>query len=239
MKGEWRFMFFKLVKNNYFLQNVVSKLVCSIHPSIEHNVDKIKIIKRAMFHCELEQIHGGYFEFGVYEGTSLYSAVNAHKAIGSKITRNFYGFDSFDDGFKYFDERDKHPFFKEGDFISSYTRVCKRMKKFRNVKLVKGYFENTVANKATTDVCSDDKCAILFIDCDLMGPARIALDFIRPILQNGTIIILDDYWAYKGSNCLGTRGALQSFLSENPKIKIRDYYPYGHGGHSVVVSDIS
>lgn len=217
---------------------MVVKMISAVHPSIEHNLAKIRMLKRAMFQCELEEIQGGYFEFGVFEGTSLYAAVQLHKSIHSKLKRNFYGFDSFDEGFKYFDARDKHPFFKEGDFKSSFVKVSKRLKKFENVKLIKGYFEDTVQNKPTADICGKDLCAILFIDCDLMGPAGVALNFIKPILQQGTIIILDDYWGYKGSANLGICGAMEAFLAANPGVKVRDYYSYGYGGHSFIVTAV-
>lgn len=231
-------MLFEIAKKCHFLQNLIVKIICFLHPSIEHNIGKVEMLKKAMFHCELEEIEGSYFEFGLFEGTSLYAAVRLHKGIASKIERNFYGFDSFDEGFKYFDQRDKHPFFKEGDFVSSYEKVFKRLKKFKNVKLIKGYFEETVKDKLTSEISGNDKCAILFIDCDLMGPAMIALDFIKPILQQGTIIILDDYWAYKGSQNLGTCGALNEFLQNNPDIKVRNYYSYGHGGMSFIVTNV-
>ena len=106
-------MLLDIAKNSSLLQNLVVKLVASIHPSIEHNIAKIEMLKKALFQCELERIEGGYFEFGIYEGTSLYAAATISLKLKSEIQRNLYGFDSFDSGFKYFDNQDKHPFFKE------------------------------------------------------------------------------------------------------------------------------
>ena len=231
-------MIFNIAKNSHFLQEMVVKIVSAIHPSIEHNLAKIGILKKAFWHCELEKIVGGYFEFGIYEGTSLYSALQNYQRLKSPIKRHFYGFDSFDDGFKYFDVRDRHPFFKEGDFVSSYTKALKRFKKFDNVSLTKGYFEETIAGKSARATYPNESCAIVFIDCDLMGPALTALEFIKSILQPGSVIILDDYWAYKGDLNHGTCGALNTFLQNNPTIKVREYYNYGHGGKSFMVCSI-
>src|SRR5258708_4500792 len=138
-------MLLELAKNSMFFQNLVVKTVGGIHPMIEHNLAKTEMLKKALYSCHLEAIEGGYFEFGIYEGTSLYSAINMHKKLFSSIKRNFYGFDSFDDGFKYFDEKDKHPFFKEGDFKSSYKKLQKRFRNFKNIKLIKGYFDESIA----------------------------------------------------------------------------------------------
>lgn len=198
---------------------------------------KIGMIKKALFHCELENIPGNYYEFGVYEGTSLLAAAYMHRRLQSRFDRQFFGFDSFDEGFRYFNENDRHPFFKEGDFKSSFVKTQKRMRRFPNIHLVKGYFENTIAGKKP-DGTYGTQAAVVFIDCDLAGPALIALSFVRPLLQPGTVLIIDDYWAYKGSDTLGTCGAVNHFLTENPGIKLRPYYGYGHGGTSFIVSKV-
>ena len=219
-------------------QALVIRLLGGIDPVIEHNLDKIRMLKRALYHCALEQIPGGYFEFGIYEGTSLYAAVTIHRALRSPIARRFYGFDSFDDGFKYFDERDRHPFFAEGDFKSSYAKALKRFRRHPEVHLIKGYFEETLAGPLP-EVPPEERCAVAFIDCDLMHPALIALRFLAPRLEAGSVIILDDYWAYRGAADRGTCGAFARFLQEHPAITTRPYAAYGHGGMSFVVSSLS
>ncbi|MBL0686995.1 MAG: hypothetical protein JJV94_04125, partial [Sulfurospirillum sp.] len=93
-------------------------------------------------------------------------------------------------------------------------------------------------NKSTNEICNDEKCAVIFIDTDLMNPSIIALNFIKSILQEGSIIILDDYFAYKGDSSKGTSGALKHFLQNNPEVILREYYKYGHGGISFVVERI-
>ncbi len=231
-------MLYEIAKNSSFIQNLVANIVTAIHPSIMHNLGKMEIIKKAMWNCELEKVEGGYFEFGVYEGTSLYTAVKAHKNIKSEVTRHFYGFDSFDEGFKYFDERDKHPFFKEGDFVSSYTKVKKRFAKFAHVKLIKGYFEEVLSQHDSQIIRESEKCAILFIDCDLMNPSLVALNYIQPMLQEGSIIIIDDYYAYKGKEDLGPCGAFTAFLEKNPQISVREFADYGYGGKSFIVTRV-
>lgn len=231
-------MLFEIAKKFSFIQNIVVNLQTSLHPSIMHNLGKIEIIKKAMWHSELEGLEGDYYEFGIYEGTSLYAAVKSHLKIKSKFKRNFYGFDSFDDGFKYFDDKDKHPYFKEGDFVSSYEKAKQRFQKFPHVKLIKGYFEETTTTPEAKDIYGKNLCAIVFIDCDLMHPSIVALEYVRPILQKGSIIILDDYFAYKGDENLGTSGALRTFLQSHPTIKVREFADYGYGGKSFVVTTI-
>ena len=49
-------MLLQIAKNSMFLQNLVAKIVGGLHPTIEHNLAKIELIKKALFHCELEKI---------------------------------------------------------------------------------------------------------------------------------------------------------------------------------------
>ena len=79
-------------KNSTWLQNIVVKMIGGIHPVIEHNIAKTEMIKKALFYCDLEEIEGSYFEFGIYEGTTLYASVNMHKKYFSKI-KKFLWFD--------------------------------------------------------------------------------------------------------------------------------------------------
>lgn len=229
---------FKFLSQNIFVQNLIVNILTKYHPAIDHNIGKIKLIKNVMWLCELEKIEGSYFEFGVYNGTSLFAAMKSHLNLKSNLVRKFYGFDSFDDGFKYFVSEDNHSFFKEGDFVSSFSRVKKRFLKYNNVTLIKGYFEETVKDKSVHDLYTNEKCAIIFIDCDLMNPSTIALNFIKPILQIGSIIILDDYWSYKANINLGVAGAFNKFLNENTNIKVRKYFDYGIGGTSFIIENI-
>jgi len=240
-------MLLNIINKSQFLQNIYVSLQSAIHPVILHNTGKIEIIKKALHQISIEQVKGGYFEFGIYEGTSLLAAVKSYKSIQSiksikfykkVFHRKFYGFDSFDDGFKYHDSTEKHQFFAEGDFKSSYKKCKKRFKKYKNVELIKGYFEDSIQGEKLSEMFPGEKCAIVFIDCDLKKPASIALEYVKEYLQEGSVIILDDYFAYKGKVELGTCGALVKFLKENKNIKVREFFKYGYTGCSFIVTNI-
>ena len=59
-------LLYKLAKKSRFLQNFAISLITAIHPSIEHNVGKALMLKKALFHCELEGIEGEGFEGAQY-----------------------------------------------------------------------------------------------------------------------------------------------------------------------------
>lgn len=232
---------FELAKQSHWLQTLVVRLISAVPPAIEHNVGKTMALKKAFYFAFLEQIGGDYLEFGTFEGTSLIAAFESDRRFRTAATpaRSFWGFDSFE-GFKYFDARDRHPFFQEGEFTSNYDKTRKRLEKhFKNRaawNLVKGYFEDTIRHKTALDF-GIERVSVALIDCDLGTPARLALNFMKPALQNGTVIILDDYFAYKGSRNEGVAGAFHQFQSENPHLLFRRLFDYGHSGQGVVLAN--
>ena len=95
------------LKKSHFLQELLIKLISTIHPAVEHNISKTYAIKKAMYLCNLEKIEGDYLEFGMFEGTSFIAAFDMNYKIrmNGLIQRKFWGYDSFS-GFKYFEEKD-------------------------------------------------------------------------------------------------------------------------------------
>jgi len=231
----------ELAKRSHWLQTLVVRLLVALPPAIEHNMGKTMALKKAFYFAFLEQLAGDYLEFGTFEGTSLIAAFeNDQKFRGPDTpTRSFWGFDSFE-GFKYFDARDRHPFFQEGEFASNYQmvrqRIARHIKDRAKWELVKGYFEETIQGKTTLDF-GLEKISVALIDCDLGTPALLALKFMRPALQNGTVLILDDYFAYRGSQKEGVAGAFHQFQAENPQLVFRRLFDYGHGGQGFVLAE--
>jgi O-methyltransferase len=232
---------FDLARRAHWLQTLVVRLVSGLHPAIEHNLHKTLALKKAFYHASLEALPGDYLEFGVFEGTSFIAAFESDRRLrpAGVPPRAFWGFDSFEGGFKYTDERDRHPFFREGDFASSYQAACRRIDRHIRGRarwsLVPGYFEDTLRGQTALDM-GIQAVAVALIDCDLGTPAGLALDFIGPALQNGSVLILDDYFAYRGSDQAGVAGAFARFQAASPHLRFRRLFDYGHGGQAFVLA---
>jgi O-methyltransferase len=232
---------FDFARRAHGLQTLVVRLVSALHPAIEHNVEKTLALKKAFYYAALEALPGDYVEFGVFEGTSFIAAFENDRRLRPPTVpaRAFWGFDSFEGGFQYFDERDRHPFSKEGEFTSSLDLTRKRVGRHFGDKarwqLVPGYFEQSLAGQ-TAPTMGIPAIAVALVDCDLGTPARLALDFMRPALQNGSVIILDDYFAYRGSTTTGVAGAFAGFQAAHPSLQFRRLFDYGHGGQGFVLA---
>lgn len=235
----------KIFRRMYFLHDIVINMLSLANPYkqwVGHNAAKIQALKKAFFYCFVEKIEGDYLEFGVFEGASFMAAfLTDYRVNGYRTKRKFLGFDSFE-GFKVSEDIDTHPFFKEGNFKSGYeftdNRIKKTVKGRAEYRLIKGCFEDVIKGKGARDF-GVSKIAVVLIDCDLHTPAKIAFDFIRGSLQEGSIVILDDYFAYRGNKDKGVCGAFELFKKGNKNFEFRKMFDYGFGGAVFVVSKIN
>jgi O-methyltransferase len=147
----------------------------------------------------------------------------------------FFGFDSFS-GFGNVTSDDKHPFYQDNTFSVDAQKVIKnihRQTRGTEVTIVPGFFEDTLTKKSANDY-GIRKARVVFIDCDLLEPALLALEFVRPLLQKGTVLMMDDYYSYRGDPALGVQGAFAEFCKRHPQFVWRRVYDYGFGGIAMI-----
>jgi|TARA_B100001964_G_C14169386_1_gene570718 hypothetical protein len=226
------------IKNNLFLQNFVASIVSYIPPFLEFSIAKYIAIKKAMYITAIDKTYGSYMEFGVFTGSSFNFAMKINKQLEKTFGNTnceFIGFDSFQ-GFGKVSDNDKHPFYKKETFSINEKKVFKNIKnmsKGQRMRIVKGFFNETIKNKTTKDL-NIDKARVVLIDCDLREPTLMALEFIKPSIQEGTIILFDDYIWFKGSKEKGEYSAFSEFKKKYPKILFRKAFDYGYGSKAFV-----
>ena len=233
----------RLIKNNLFIQNMITNLVSFIPFYLEFTVSKYQAIKKAMFITAHDGTHGSYLEFGIFTGSSFNFAIKANKQIQKifgKTDCEFIGFDSFK-GFGKIKKEDENPGFKDEIFSVNEEKILKNIEKCakgEKMRIIKGFFQDTIKNKTTRDL-NIDKAKIIMIDCDLKEPAELALEFIKPSIQEGTIILFDDYVFFKGSKEKGEYGAFSNFKKKNPQILFRRIFDYGYGSRAFIAYKIN
>ncbi len=236
------FWVINFLKGNFLLQNLASFFVSKISCVVDHNLQKYLALKKAFYITGLEQLHGDYLEFGVYTGSAFVFSMRIHQQLGylGEVKTNFFGFDSFQ-GFGDFKEEDKHPFFLSNLFTVDKQKVLRNIdKKAKNLcehKMIEGYFDETLKGHKASEY-GIGKARIVFVDCDMKGPVEDTLEFVKPILQQGTIIILDDFFAYKGDLKRGVGGAFFEFCEKNPSMVFRKLFDYGYGGVAYMLASI-
>jgi len=232
-----------ILKNNLFIQNFFSSLVVLMHPFLENTLSKYTAIKKAMFLNYHDNTIGDNLEFGVFTGSSFNFAMKINKKMEKVFKRTietqFIGFDSFD-GFGEIKQIDENPSFKSNLFKINKRKVFRNIKKNskkQKFKLIEGFYQQTIKNKNPKDY-GINKARIIMIDCDLKESTILALNFVKTLLQEGTIIIFDDFNFFKGNENKGEFGAFKDFKEQNPNIKFRRIFDYGYSGRAFVVANI-
>ena len=231
---------FGLLGKLEFLQNFASSFISSINPAVIHNIEKYMAIKKTVYLNSLEHQTGDYLEFGVYTGSSFCHTIKCFKKTEKFNPRQketkFVGFDSFE-GFGELAEEDKHPFYVDQNFTTSYKKVKKRAERTTKgwgagCHLVQGYFEDTL--KVDPEEYGIKNIRIAFIDSDTYSSSKCAFDFIKNNVKSGTHIILDDFYSYNGDPKKGVALAFYEFLKIT-EFEYRKILDYGMGGIVVVL----
>lgn len=80
-----------------------------------------------------------------------------------------------------------------------------------NVRLVKGWFNNTLPGFLAENPSS---FSFVHIDCDTYEAANTVLDLIGPRIQTGTVLVFDEYFGYRGWK-IGEYRAWQEFVGRH------------------------
>ena len=233
----------EIIKKNLFIQNLVASIVSFVPPYLEFSVAKYQGIKKAMFITAHDLTGGSYLEFGVFTGSSFNFAMKVNKKIEKifgKSNCEFIGFDSFV-GFGQIKKEDENPRFQDHIFSVDEKKVLKNIEKCakgQKMRIVKGFYQDTLKDKTTLDL-KIDKARVVMIDCDLKESARLALEFIKPSIQEGTIILFDDYVYFKGDKNKGEYGAFNDFRKKYPEILFRRIFDYGYGSKAFIAYKIN
>lgn len=102
------------------------------------------------------------------------------------------------------------------------------------LRIVKGYYENVM-----TDNLPTEPVALVHLDCDLYASAKYVLDTLiaRELLQDGTVLILDDYNCGRANPTIGERRAMTEAFEGQNRYLATPWFSYGWGGQVFFVHD--
>lgn len=170
--------------------------------NLKESIKQFTNSKDLLEYCLLKKISTGInLEFGVYSGNSINHAANFLK------NEIFYGFDSFE-GLP----EDWRKGFEKGTFNLNGNLPAVRS----NVTLVKGLFQDTLTNFYLK---MNQKISFIHIDCDLYSATKFVLNESKTLLQQGTVILFDEFYGYSAWESSGEFLAWNEFLFENSNIR--------------------
>lgn len=194
-----------------------------------------KMLNFAMRYVRVSGLKGDYFEFGVYRGDTMIAAYHIANRDTLDAMR-FYAFDSFE-GLPEPDRNGAQQF-KKGQFACSEEQFKKNLFKHKvdlsRVHIVSGWYKDTL-NAETRKKLPAQKATIVYIDCDLYESAVDVLNFITPYLEHGTLILFDEWFAYRGDPAMGEQKAFREWLAKNPRISAAEYQKFGWSGNSFII----
>ena len=247
----------------YPLRFLITKLI--LKDKIINSYKQNSPINMAASYIITEGIKGNYLEFGTFKGASFiaaYKAITYYEEKWSNFDRtnqaftnhnlakqsfekleinnaNYFVFDSFK-GLPEPENVDKnHPIFSKGRYDFSKYNFINNLKKngidLKKVKIIEGFYDQTL-NAYQKNKLNIGKAAIVMIDCDLYNSTKLVLEFITDLVQDGTILIFDDWFAYKASKNRGEQKATNEWLEKNKHITLIPFSRYGIYQYSFIVS---
>ncbi len=229
------------LKNWTLLPDLLLRAVGLVLATLVHNLAKARAIELAFWHLAVDQVPGGYVEFGVASGNSMRSAEIAERrafltSLGTaRVERNLYGFDTFE-GFASTSPDDSHATWQGSRFSVDIDRVRTRFRSSRGrVSLFALNAETTTDADGNpqlplADFVDEDAIACALMDMDLGEPTWRALEWIEPTLVSGSIVIFDEYLSFRGNPSDGEVEAWSRSLGGHPAITARVLTAYADGG---------
>lgn len=215
-------------------------------PKPQTGIDRIGGLSKALEFAYKSEIDGDYVEFGVWKGVSLLRAMQLNQRWQQRTGRRhiefFVGFDSFEGlpTLQRADELTGYKVFYEGQFSDtslegvSATLVDNGFPA-DSFALVPGFYEESLTDPAKVGKFSERPAAVVHIDCDLYSSALDCLDYAGNVLQDGAVLLFDDWYCYRGRPDKGVNKALKDWLEVNRGFAVSEYFSYSWAGKAFIV----
>jgi hypothetical protein len=177
---------------------------------------------------------GNYYEFGLLSGNSFLRSYRTltglAKDLGYKSAKELgirlYGFDSFE-GLPEPGESDHRVGWQKGAMAYGQDKFVATMDRSgvpRDIyQLIAGFYENSLTEQLRNSL-EDHKPSLVMMDCDFYSSTKTVLEWIRPLLRDGTIFMFDDIWAFMGHPDFGELRAIREFNAKGPGLLVPHYF---------------
>jgi O-methyltransferase len=167
-------------------------------------------------------IEGYYFEFGCHEANTMRLAWRHFRHL---FNWDFVAFDSFE-GLPDIEDIDKQAIWSKGKLMTSEDDFIRKVTAAgmprERLMTVKGFYDRSL-NPELQEIFLPRKAAVVYIDCDLYRSTVPVLQFVKPFLQVGTVIVFDDWNCFHGDPDRGERRAWREFCAANPELIFVDF----------------
>ena len=187
-------------------------------------------------------IRGHYYEFGCYQGLSLINA----SVVSSQMQfmpDQFYVFDSFKGlpALKGKDQLQDYDVFKEQQYSCSMEEVKQNLAKanapLERYNFIEGFYDQSLSDPALLSKMGDSRASFVHIDCDLYSSAVPVLKFIENRIVDGSIVMFDDWFCYRGRPDRGVARAFNEW-KESASYTFTEYFKYSWSGIAFICNTL-
>lgn len=171
-------------------------------------------------------VDGDYHEFGVFEGRSfIRNAKHFARLLGPEkaAKMKFWAYDSFE-GLPETKDRYAPAHFYKGSFSAPRELFMKNVTsagiKESSVKIVPGFYDQSLTPQLAAETFKDRKVAMTYIDCDIYESTVPIFKYLTPGLQVGSVIVIDDWVRHHAHPRHGMQRAFNEWIEVNPTIKV-------------------
>lgn len=200
--------------------------------------EKTLFFRRTFDFLTDNRVHGDYHEYGCHRCRTFRMALSEARRHNLQ-TMKFFAFDSFE-GLPDPTSDTSVEIWKRGALTTSEEAfqgmVAEHGLYADRVTTVKGFYSESLTTEVRRRFMdAENKIALVNVDCDLYESAVPVFDFIDPLLQEGSVIYIDDLFAgYKGNP---TKGVSRAFLEwqQRTRWRVVRHLDIGWWGRSYIV----
>lgn len=209
------------------------------------------------WYLEFGAFKGGSFSAAYHAARQVYEETSSNFFGGAKgkhtdmdarfkamtdmwLGMRFIAFDSFEGIPAASNEIDKHyEIFTEGQYSCSEADFLANIQNSgvnpQQVITVPGFFDKTLHPETAARIGLKE-IAVAHIDSDLYESAVLALKFCTPYFVDGSIIIFDEWFQFRGNPFLGEQRAFREWRESNPEWYVTEHQQTGAFTKSFILS---
>lgn len=204
--------------------------------------------RRAVEFVVKSDIRGDLYEFGCFSGSSLShfwrAAVEFERQFGVRSIDRFFAFDSFQgmpqpeaedylEGYDY-----ALGTLRPGSFASTLDQTRETLQSvdmdLTRFVPIQGFYSESLFRADTAEAVEGSICAVLHIDCDFESSAFDALQFMTSRLQDGCVLLFDDWFLFRGRPDKGVQQAFKRWLPTSG-YTVSSYFTYSWAGAAFIL----
>jgi hypothetical protein len=199
-------------------------------------IEKYRFYVKAFDYIQDSRIRGDYHEYGCHRVRTFRMALTEAKRHFLDEMK-FWAFDSFE-GLPESTSKPTHALWSTPGALTTSEDDFRRLVRehgvyVERVNTIKGFYDGSLTPELQARIRDNEaKIALACIDCDLYESAVPVFRFIEPLLQEGSVLYIDDLFVgYKGSPAKGVARAFIEF-QDRSRFKFVRHMDVGWFGRS-------